>query len=467
MLNTSTHATGFPPVTTEKRYHQHSSTALWVESGAAHLQDSSIEADEHQLLVIPPGVEHAVMTAPDSIVFPVLGTPTDAEGKASPTSDLPCVHSLSHAWTVPILHGFLGWASPVRPVGDSRQPIFSSVAQIPDIFPEPVLPTSLLGSPICHDIKANPSSSPSIEHFATRAGVSARTLQRIFLHDTGLTVSQWRSAYRMSLATRMLLEGHNTTYIANHCGYETTIGFARAFARTVGIPPGRWLSQHSGAAHTTLPVTPPPVAPSFVANRRNTSFSVLLWMYQGTATVTVDDRTFRLRRGEAVWLPSHTTNTVHADANSLPMPLTCWPEELIDIGGPGFPGIASLRIPPYLEKPLMQHMVSDYTALKPTDPELAARLRCELLDDLVELTDRQRVLGIGEPLVRPEPGTKASTRTLKRVKDALCLLDDGMEASSVARKLGYGTASQFSRDVRTYAGAPPSAFMPVDSIACR
>uniref|UniRef100_UPI0025D6E72A AraC family ligand binding domain-containing protein n=1 Tax=uncultured Corynebacterium sp. TaxID=159447 RepID=UPI0025D6E72A len=95
--------------------------------------------------------------------------------------------------------------------------------------------------------------------------------------------------------------------------------------------------------------------------------------YRGTATVTVDDRTFRLRRGEAVWLPDHTTITVHADADSLPMPLTCWPEELMDVGGHGFPRIASLHIPPYLETPLMQHMVSDYTALKPTDPGLAAR----------------------------------------------------------------------------------------------
>lgn len=467
MLNTSTSVTNFPPVTTGKRYHQHSSIALWVESGAAHLRDSSLAARQHELLVIPPGVEHAVTTTPDSIIFPVLGTPTGTEGKAGPASDLPCVHPLGHTWTVPILHGFLGWASPVRPVGNSRQPIFSSVAQIPDIFPEPLLSTSLLGSAICHEIKANPTSSPSIEHFATQAGVSARTLQRTFLHDTGLTVSQWRTAYRMSLATRLLLAGYDTTYIADRCGYDTTIGFARAFARTVGVPPVSWLRQRGGPGHTTLPVTPPPVAPSFVANRRNTSFSVLLWMYRGTATLTVEDRTFRLRRGEAVWLPDHTINTVHADANSLPMPLTCWPEELMDVGSPGFPGIASLHIPPYLEKPLMQHMVSAYTALKPTDPELTAQLRRELLSDLAELTDRQRVLGIGEPMVRPESGMKASTRTLKRVKDALRMLDEGMAASSIARKLGYGTASQFSRDVRTYAGAPPSAFMPVDSFACR
>jgi AraC-like DNA-binding protein len=271
----------------------------------------------------------------------------------------------------------------------------------------------------------------------------------------------------MSLATRLLLAGHDTTYIADHCGYDTTVGFARAFARTVGVPPGTWLRQRGGSVHSSLPVTPPPVASSFVANRRNITFSVLLWMYRGTATVAVDDRTFRLRRGEAVWLPDHTTNTVHADANSLPMPLTCWPEELLDVAGPGFPRITTLHIPPYLEKPLMQHMVSAYTALKPADPELAAHLRRELLIDLAELTDRQRVLGIGEPMVRPEPGTKASTRTLRRVKDALRMLGDGTAASSVARKLGYGTASQFSRDVRTYAGAPPSAFMPVDNIAHR
>ncbi|MDN6438195.1 MAG: helix-turn-helix domain-containing protein [Corynebacterium nuruki] len=467
MLNTSTYTTGFPPLTTGKRCHQHSSTALWVESGTVQLQGSSVEAYRHDLLVIPSGVEHTVTTAPDSLVFPVFGMPTSIVEKPGASPALPCVHPLGHTWTVPILHGFLGWASPVRPVGNSRQPIFSSVAQIPDIFPEPVLSTSRLGSPICHDIKANPASSPSIEHFATLAGVSTRTLQRVFLHDTGLTVSQWRTAYRMSLATRLLLAGHDTTYIADHCGYDTTIGFARAFARTVGVPPGKWLSQHRGTGHATLPVTAPPVAPSFVANRRNTTFSVLLWMYRGTATVTVEDRTFRLRRGEAVWLPDHTTNAVHADANSLPMPLTCWPEELLDVGGAGFPGITSLHIPPYLEKPLMQHMVSAYTALKPTNPELTAQLRRELLSDLAELTDRQRVLGIGEPMVRPESGMKASTRTLKRVKDALRMLDEGMAASSIARKLGYGTASQFSRDVRLYAGAPPSSFMPVDSTACR
>ncbi|WP_161972238.1 helix-turn-helix domain-containing protein [Corynebacterium neomassiliense] len=335
---------------------------------------------------------------------------------------------------------------------------------MPDIFPEPTLSASLLGSTICHEIKTNPASSPSIEHFATRASVSARTLQRTFLHDTGLTVSQWRTAYRMSLATRLLLEGFDLTYIADRCGYDTIIGFARAFARTIGVPPVTWLKQRGGAGHTTLPVTPPPVAPSFVANRRNTTFSVLLWMYRGTATVTVGDRTFRLHRGDAVWLPDHTTNTVHANANSLPMPLTCWPEELVAAGGPSFPAITSLHVPPHLEKPLMQHMVSDYTALKPTEPELSARLRRELLGNLVELTNRQRVLGIGEPMVRPAPGAKASTRTLKRVKDALRMLDDGTAASSVARRVGYGSASQLSRDVRMYAGAPPSAFIPVDRI---
>lgn len=465
MLNTSDHPAGFPPVTTGQRLHRHSSTALWVESGTAHLQNSTVSAHGHELLIIPPGVGHAVTTAPDSIVFPVRGMPagtTDTEEKSGTTPTPPCVRPLGQSWTVPVLHSFLDWISPVRPVGNPRNLLFSSFTLIPDTFPEPALSTSYLCSPVCHGIRENPASTPAVEDLAAQAGVSTRTLQRTFRHDTGLTVSQWRTAYRMSLATRLLLEGFDTTYIADHCGYDTTTGFARAFTRTVGVPPGQWLSRHGGTEHTTLPVTPPPVAPSLAADRRNITFCVLLWMYRGTATVTVDDRTFRLHRGDAVWLPEHTTNTVHADAESLPMPLTCWPEELADAAGPGFPGIASLHIPPYLDKPLLQHLVSDYTALKPVDQELAAHLRRELLEDLVELTNRQRVLGIGEPMVRPGPGTRASTRTLKRVKDALRLLDDGTAASSVARRVGYGNASQLSRDVRIYAGVPPSAFMPVD-----
>lgn len=90
----------------------------------------------------------------------------------------------------------------------------------------------LVGDPGCGD---------AIEVLAREAGASARTLARLFLAETGMTFSQWRTRLRLVESVERLSRGSSVTEVAFDLGYGSTSSFVYMFRRNLGMPPGRFV----------------------------------------------------------------------------------------------------------------------------------------------------------------------------------------------------------------------------------
>jgi len=76
---------------------------------------------------------------------------------------------------------------------------------------------------------------------ARRSGASARTLQRIFRAETGMTFGTWRQQLRLGHALQALGAGSSVTSVALDAGYASVSAFISAFRHTYGQPPARYL----------------------------------------------------------------------------------------------------------------------------------------------------------------------------------------------------------------------------------
>jgi AraC-like DNA-binding protein len=82
---------------------------------------------------------------------------------------------------------------------------------------------------------AEPLSIPEV---AAKAGLSVRTLNRLFAVELGATPKQILNRYRISAATELLVSGRaNVTEAAFHVGYQSLAQFIRVFRQLTGQLP--------------------------------------------------------------------------------------------------------------------------------------------------------------------------------------------------------------------------------------
>ncbi len=74
------------------------------------------------------------------------------------------------------------------------------------------------------------------------AGASKRTVERLFVRETGLTFGRWRQQLRLMQALRFLAEGKKVSHAAYEAGYGTPSAFIFVFRRILGATPGRYFS---------------------------------------------------------------------------------------------------------------------------------------------------------------------------------------------------------------------------------
>src|SRR5256885_11017982 len=53
---------------------------------------------------------------------------------------------------------------------------------------------------VCEALMREPADTATAEHWAQRLGVSAKTLQRLFVKETGMPFAQWREQARLMFA---------------------------------------------------------------------------------------------------------------------------------------------------------------------------------------------------------------------------------------------------------------------------
>ncbi len=86
---------------------------------------------------------------------------------------------------------------------------------------------------------AEPSDPAELAIIARGSGASARTLQRLFLDETGFGFSDWRQRLRLLHAATLLGDGATVTDAGLEAGYASTSAFIAAFKKQLGRTPSR------------------------------------------------------------------------------------------------------------------------------------------------------------------------------------------------------------------------------------
>ena len=119
-----------------------------------------------------------------------------------------------------------------------------------------VLPPEQPGLPAPRDARAvriaraliaDPSDKRRLEEWAAWAGLSPRTLTRLFVAETGGSFGAWRERARLARALERLAADAPVTTVALELGYENPSAFIAMFRRAHGVTPARWL-EHSQKA---------------------------------------------------------------------------------------------------------------------------------------------------------------------------------------------------------------------------
>ncbi|MCL4209333.1 MAG: helix-turn-helix transcriptional regulator [Phycisphaeraceae bacterium] len=80
----------------------------------------------------------------------------------------------------------------------------------------------------------------SLADLARTSGASARTIERAFLDQTGMTFGRWRQRARLLEAIRLLGEGTQVTAVAMSVGYRSPSAFVAAFKKCLGRTPAQY-----------------------------------------------------------------------------------------------------------------------------------------------------------------------------------------------------------------------------------
>lgn len=100
------------------------------------------------------------------------------------------------------------------------------------------MPTSDLLRPIAAAIRDDPGDQRRLTDWASRLGVSARTINRAFSAETGTSFARWVAAVRAQHAVGLLAQGWEVEAVAEQVGYRSASAFGAAFQRTTGLTPG-------------------------------------------------------------------------------------------------------------------------------------------------------------------------------------------------------------------------------------
>jgi AraC-like DNA-binding protein len=93
---------------------------------------------------------------------------------------------------------------------------------------------------VAESLLTDPSDRRTLAELSRRAGASKRTIERLFLDETGLTFGKWRQQLCLIHGTQLIAGGAKVTAAAMQAGYESPSAFIAVFRKAFGTTPSRW-----------------------------------------------------------------------------------------------------------------------------------------------------------------------------------------------------------------------------------
>ncbi len=189
----------------------------------------------HRALWIPPGVAHAFAMAGSASVRTLYIVPERAQ--FMPTE--PMIIAVTPLIRELILRAV---ACLEAPPGDPVEPLVVDLllAELAAARREPLWlawPRSRELRAFAARVREHPGDRSSLEDAARRVGLSAKTLSRRFVRETGLTPDAWRRQARLLTAVTRLELGDPVTRVALDLGFRSSSSFCQAFRQAFGVTP--------------------------------------------------------------------------------------------------------------------------------------------------------------------------------------------------------------------------------------
>ena len=130
-------------------------------------------------------------------------------------------------------------------VTSERHVIDMIVDQLKEVESIPVQlphPTDIRARKLADKLSANPGDQRSFDDLCSGCGAGKRTMQRLFVEETGMSFSKWRQRLRLISAMQRLAAGESVTNAALEAGYNSTSAFIAMFRKQLGMTPTRYLS---------------------------------------------------------------------------------------------------------------------------------------------------------------------------------------------------------------------------------
>lgn len=116
--------------------------------------------------------------------------------------------------------------------------LLADEVRVSDVLPLHLpLPAEPRVKAICEGITAHPHDVSTAAEWGARLDVTAKTIHRLFVKETGMTFARWREQARLLFALQRLANGERIIDVAFDCGYASQSAFTAMFRRHFGIPP--------------------------------------------------------------------------------------------------------------------------------------------------------------------------------------------------------------------------------------
>jgi AraC-like DNA-binding protein len=105
-----------------------------------------------------------------------------------------------------------------------------------------VLPVDPRAIAVAQCVMADSAAHSSLQSMSAAAGVSVRTLERIYRREVGMDFECWRRQVRLMKAVELLVAGRSVKEAACAVGYRNPSAFVALFRATFGSTPKAWVS---------------------------------------------------------------------------------------------------------------------------------------------------------------------------------------------------------------------------------
>ncbi len=188
---------------------------------------------------VPPGERHAVNSNGVTHTWNLYLSP--AASKVLP--DRPCVIEVNEL-VESIVARAVEWTSqPALSAAQGRlmAVLIDELAAAPHDRMQLPMPRDRRLQRIAAAILDDPADPRTREQWAAWAGLSARTLSRLFQEEVRISFAHWREQAVLMAAMEQLTQGASVGSVADALGYATPSSFIAMFRRHFGVPPARYI----------------------------------------------------------------------------------------------------------------------------------------------------------------------------------------------------------------------------------